>query len=137
MSNPIRCSDFNIFSKFRNKDISSRLDMTALSGWHDVFTDRVWGPCKKGMTATSTSFKLRSGNSREKSILSVVSDSLQPRGLYPTRFLCPWDFPDKNTGVGCHFLLQGIFLIQGLNCSLLHYQADSLPLSHQGSPQRF
>jgi len=28
----------------------------------------------------------------------------------PTRLLCPWDFPDKNTGMGCHFLLQGIFL---------------------------
>ena len=49
MSNPIRRSDFNIFSKFRNKDISSRLGMTALSGWRDVFTDRVWGTCKKGV----------------------------------------------------------------------------------------
>ena len=32
----------------------------------------------------------------------------------------PWDFPGKNTGVGCHFLLQGIFLTQGLNPGLLH-----------------
>ena len=39
---------------------------------------------------------------------SVVSDSFQP-----IRHLCPWDSPDKNTGVGCHFLLQGIFLTQG------------------------
>ena len=37
---------------------------------------------------------------------SVVSDSLQPHGLYPARLLCPWDFPGKNTGVGVHFLLQ-------------------------------
>ena len=37
----------------------------------------------------------------------------------PCRLLCPWDFPSKNTGVGCHFLLQGIFLIQGLNLHLL------------------
>ena len=51
---------------------------------------------------------------------SVVSDSLRPYGLKPTRLLCPWDFPSKNTGVGCHFLLQGIFLIQGLNLHLLH-----------------
>ena len=29
-----------------------------------------------------------------------------PHGLQPTRLLCPWDFPGKNTGVGCHFLLQ-------------------------------
>ena len=42
------------------------------------------------------------------------------------RLLYPRNFPDKNTGVGCHFLLQAIFLIQGLNPSLLHWQADSL-----------
>ena len=35
------------------------------------------------------------------------------------RLLCPWDSPGKNTGVGCHFLLQGIFPIQGLNPNLL------------------
>ena len=39
----------------------------------------------------------------------------------------------KNTGMGCHFFLQGIFLIQGLNPSLLHWQADSLPLSHSAT----
>ena len=41
----------------------------------------------------------------------------------------------KNTGVGCHSLLQGIFLTQGSNLCLLHWQADSLPLSHLGSPK--
>ena len=40
---------------------------------------------------------------------SVVPDSLQPHGLQPTRPLCPWYFPGKDTGVVCHFLLQGIF----------------------------
>ena len=35
-----------------------------------------------------------------------MSDSLQPHGLQPTRLLRPWDSPGKNTGVGCHFLLQ-------------------------------
>ena len=39
--------------------------------------------------------------------------------LKPARFLCPWDFPGKNTGVGCYFLLQGIFLTQRLNPRLL------------------
>ena len=48
---------------------------------------------------------------------------------------CLWDFPGKNTGVGCHFLLQGIFLTQGSNPRLLHWQADPLPLSHLGSRQ--
>ena len=45
-----------------------------------------------------------------------------------------WDFPGKNTGVGCHFLLHGIFLTQGSNPRLLHWEAGSLPLSHQRSP---
>ena len=69
--------------------------------------------------------------------LSGVSDSFWPWGLLPARLLCPWDFPGKYTGVGCHFLLQGIFLTQGWNLSLLHllhWQVDSLPLSHLGSP---
>ena len=39
-------------------------------------------------------------------VASVVSDSVRPHGLQPTRLLCPWDSPGKNTGVGCHFLLQ-------------------------------
>ena len=51
---------------------------------------------------------------------SVMSDSLWLYGLQPTRLLCPWDSPGKNTGMGCHFLLQGIFLPQGSNLHLLH-----------------
>ena len=46
---------------------------------------------------------------------SVVSDSLRPHRLYPTRLPCPWDFPGISTGVDCHFLLQGIFPTQGSN----------------------
>ena len=53
-------------------------------------------------------------------------------------FLCPWKFSGKNTGVGCHFLLQGIFPTQRLNphlLCLLHWQAESLPLHHHlGNP---
>jgi len=37
---------------------------------------------------------------------SVMSDSVRPHRRQPTRLLCPWDSPGKNTGVGCHFLLQ-------------------------------
>ena len=47
---------------------------------------------------------------------------LRPHGLYPIRLLCPLNFPGNNTGVGCHFLFQGIFLIQGSNPSLLLYR---------------
>ena len=57
--------------------------------------------------------------------------TLQPPGLYPARLLRPWEAPGKNPGVGCHFLLQGIFPTQGSNLHLLPWQADSLPLSHQ------
>ena len=46
-----------------------------------------------------------------------MSDSLQAYGLQPTRLLCPWHSPGKKTGVGCHFLLQGIFLTQGIHVS--------------------
>ena len=41
-------------------------------------------------------------------IASVVSDSVRPNGRQPTRLPSPWDSPGKNTGVGCHFLLQCI-----------------------------
>ena len=46
---------------------------------------------------------------------SVRSNILQPHGLWPTRLLCPWDFPGKNTRVGCHFLLQGMKPCWSLN----------------------
>ena len=62
---------------------------------------------------------------------SVVYNSLQPHGLLPTRLLCPGDFPGKNTGVGCCFLLQGIFSSE-IEPTSPALQADSLPLNHQG-----
>ena len=45
----------------------------------------------------------------------VISDSLQHHKLQPASLLCPWNFSGKNNGVGCHFLLQGIFPTQGSN----------------------
>ena len=68
---------------------------------------------------------------------SVVSNSLWSHRLQPARLLCPWNFPDKNTGLGCYFLLQGIFPTQGSNqhlLCLLHWQADSLPSRPPGKP---
>ena len=58
---------------------------------------------------------------------------LRLHGLQSTMLLCPWDFPGKNTGMSCHFLLQGIFLTQGSSLLLPHWQADALPLSHRGA----
>ena len=62
---------------------------------------------------------------------SVVPNSLRPHGLQPTRLLCPWDFPGKDTGVGCHFLLQGIFPTQGSNPGLLHCRQILYRLSYK------
>ena len=58
------------------------------------------------------------------------SDSWRPHGPQPDQLFCSWDSPGKNTEVGCHILLQGIFPNQELNPSLLcllHWQTDSLP----------
>ena len=65
---------------------------------------------------------------------SAVSDSSRPHGLKPTRLLCPWDSPGNNTGVGCHALLQGVFLTQGSNPSLPNRQVDSSPSELRGKP---
>ena len=73
---------------------------------------------------------------REKKVKSLSHARLcDPVDCGPPGSSCPWDFPGKNTGVGCHFLLQGIFPTQGLNPRLLYCQADSLPLSYLGSPK--
>ena len=80
---------------------------------------------KKDQTYTSYS---------EVKSLSRVRLFVTPWTVACTKLLRPWDFPGKSTGVGCHFLLQGIFLTQGSNPGLLHCQEGSLPLSHLGSP---
>ena len=74
-----------------------------------------------------------------RAVTSVVSDSLLPYGLKPTRVFYPWDSPGKNIGVACHVLLQGIFLSQGLNLHLLcllRCRWILYPLSHLGSPSQ-
>ena len=89
------------------------------------------GGCRRAALRTSA------GTSRvHSSIVSVtlVSNSLRPHGLQPARLLCPWDSPGKNTGVGCHSFLQGIFPTQGSNPGLPHCRQILYRLSHQGSP---
>ena len=61
----------------------------------------------------------------------VMSNSSQPHGLQPTRLLCPWNSPGKNTGVDSHSLLQGMFPTQQLNPGLLHCRQILYHLSHQ------
>ena len=64
---------------------------------------------------------------------SVMSNSLWSHGLQPARLLCLWNSPGKNTGVGCHFLLQQIFPTQELNLDLLNCRWILYHLSHKGS----
>ena len=62
-------------------------------------------------------------------------DSLPTHGLLLARLLCPWDFPGKNTGVGCHLLLQGNLPDPGIEPTSPvspALQVDSLLLSHRG-----
>ena len=55
-------------------------------------------------------------------------------GLQSARLFCLWNLQARDTGVGCHFLLQGIFLTQGSNLSLMRWQVDSSPLCPPGKP---
>ena len=61
---------------------------------------------------------------------SVVSDSLQPHGLYS-----PWNSPGQNSGVGSHSLLQWIFATQGSNPGFPHCRWILYQLSQEGSQQ--
>ena len=63
----------------------------------------------------------------------VGSDSLWPHGL---QLVCPWNSSGKNIGVGCHFLLHGIFPTKGLNPGLPNCRQILYCQSHQGSPLR-
>ena len=67
--------------------------------------------------------------SHESESCSIVSNSLQPHGLYS-----PWNFPGQNTGVGSLFFLQGIFPTQGSYPGLPHCRCILYQLSHKGSP---
>ena len=68
----------------------------------------------------------------ESEVLSRLQLFVTPWTV-PARLLYPWDFPGKITGVGCHFLLQGIFLTQGSNLGLLHCRQTLYHLSHKGA----
>ena len=74
------------------------------------------------------------GSSVHEIFQASILESLWPHGLQPTRLLCPCDFPGKDTGVGCHFLLQGIFPTQGSNPGLLYCRQILYQLSYKGSP---
>ena len=83
---------------------------------------------KLWIVETPTSWDVVVSPRSSPALLTQSCPTLWLQGLQPTRLFCPWNFPGKNTGVGCHFLLQGIFLTQGLNLGLPHCR------SRQGLP---
>ena len=104
--------------------------------------NKIWSSLWLSSSASYCTFQPQIGESRqnryaiqseksESENRSVVSDSLPPYGLQPTRLLCPWNSPGQSTGVGNLFLLQWIFPTQGSNPGLLHCRQILYQLSHR------
>ena len=125
------------------EDYSKQTCSPAVIHWTFRDNEHVIPPCLSNTVASSHSWLLSTWNvdsaneeinltflfnfNLNNCILSFVVYSLSPVWLFcdphellPARLLCPWNFPGKNTGAGCHFLLQGIFLTKGWNSHLLH-----------------
>ena len=83
-----------------------------------IFSLTTFGTDYDGVKFPSAWLKFKQMSSWLCCLCSVMSNSLWPHGLEAFRLLCPWEFPVKNILVGCHFLLQEIFLTQGLNLCL-------------------
>ena len=120
-------------SKFKVKDrslCSSIMEINSLRWFLWVF----W---KKLIGILLFIFLVLSPGITKSAVTSVVSNSLWPYGPWPSRLLCPWDSPGKNTGMGHHFPFQRISPTQGSNphlLCLLHWQVASLPLAPPGKP---
>ena len=101
------------------------IDSTTIHGAHTIYVGlryREFLSCTLYHRHCKSDLGMRASTASKLLLLfshSVKSNSLPPHGLQPARLLCPWDFSGKNTGVGCHFLLQGIFLTHGLNLCLI------------------
>ena len=67
-----------------------------------------------GVSKSWTQLKWLSTQNKTVCMFSVMSNSLWPHGLSPARLLCPWNSPGKNTGVGCHFCLQNLCILNKL-----------------------
>ena len=160
-----RLSDFPkvtqvVVVKLRFKPTLSPYTALTLTGFpfHPrVMTQTLWGvtcqllegqsrsahPIPSGKSYRQLSFlinPLYSSSLKHKTFMCVHAKLRRscPTLCDPNRLFCPWDSPGMNTGVGCHALLQGIFLTQGSNprlLYLLHWQVGSLPLVPPGDPQ--
>ena len=95
---------------------------SSVLAWRIPGTGGLVGCCLWGCTESDTTeaTQQQQQHTYEKSESASRSVALQPHGLCPARLLCPWNSPGKNTAVGSHSLLQGIFPTEGSNPGLLH-----------------
>ena len=107
-------------------NIFDSMDISLSKLWEVVKDREVWCAAVHGIQCPKSDTTYRMN---KKSGLTL----LWPHGLLHAKLLCPWDFPGKNTGVSCHFLLQGIFLTRGwtqVSYKSPVLQVDSLLLHH-------
>ena len=99
---------------------------------------RGWGKFRIGSEGVLDSFVSVLWGQPLSCVWLFVAPILVPEPTYCYHWdtICPWDFPDKNTGAGSHSLLQGIFLTQELNLGLLRCSQILYRLSYQESPQK-
>ena len=93
-------------------------------GWGRVS----WGQVRQDPKVTLKSYTFFCSKSNWRYVLSCVW-LFATLWTVATRLFCPWNFLGKNSGLGCHFLLQGLFPTQRSNLHLLHWQMDSFPLA--------
>ena len=101
----------------RNPYVDQEATVRTLHRTTDRF--KIWKGVKQGCILSPYLFNLYAESVCACSVDLLVSNSLPPYGLWPSRLLCSWNSPGKNTRVGCFALLQGIFLTQRSNLLLL------------------
>ena len=119
--------------------ITDSMDMS-LSKLRELVKDReAWHVVIHGVAKSQTWLSDWTELTENRAVLCLVSHSCptpcDPMDFSPPGFSAHGDSPDKNTGVDCYALLQGIFLTQGSNPGLLHCRRILYHLSHQGSPR--
>ena len=111
------------------------LEWVAIFLLHGIFPTQGLNPCLLCLLHCRRILYLRSHQGSPSPCLLVAQSCLtlcNPMDCSPARLICPWNSLGKNTGVGCHSLLQGIFPTQGLNPGLPHCRQILYCVSHGG-----
>ena len=110
-------------------------DLDLIPGFRKIPWRREWLPTSVFLSGEFHGQRSLVGYSLKVKSLSHAWLFATPWTVACTKLLSPWDFPGKSPGVGCHFLLQGIFPIQGSDPGLPHCTQTLYHLSYQGSPR--